>query len=157
MSYVAVDGKSRRSPAGPSLPHPNAVIRPARRFARDWVGSGRVRHLTTRRDDMSKYLVKGNYVGDGVKGLMQEGGSRRRDAAAVAIESVGGSLDWFYFAFGDTDVLGICDFPDEASATTASLAIPATGAVSVTLTPLMTPEDVDAAAAKTPAYRPPGG
>lgn len=106
---------------------------------------------------MSKYLVKGNYVGDGVKGLMQEGGSRRRDAAAAAIESVGGSLDCLYFAFGDADVLGICDFPDVASATAASLAINATGAVSITLTPLMTPEDVDAAAAKTPAYRPPGG
>lgn len=106
---------------------------------------------------MAKYLMRGNYVGDGVKGLMQEGGSRRRDAAAAAIESVGGSLDCFYYAFGDSDVVGICDFPDEASATAVSLLINSSGAVTLTLTPLMTPEDVDAAAAKTPAYRPPGG
>ena len=31
-----------------------------------------------------------------------------------------------------------------------------TGAVDLRLTPLMTPEDIDAAVAKTPAYRAPG-
>ena len=106
---------------------------------------------------MSKYLIKGNYATDGVKGLMKEGGSKRRDAATDAIESVGGSVDSFYFAFGEADVIGICDFPDEASATAVSLLINSTGAVNITLTPLMTPEDVDTAAAKTPSYRPPGG
>ena len=63
----------------------------------------------------------------------------------------------FYFAFGDTDVFAICDFPDIASATAMSLAINATGAVALSLTPLMTPEDVDAAMAKSPKYRKPGG
>ena len=38
---------------------------------------------------MSKYLVKGNYVGDGVKGLMEEGGTRRRAAATAGIEAAG--------------------------------------------------------------------
>jgi uncharacterized protein with GYD domain len=104
---------------------------------------------------MAKYLFRANYVGDGVKGLMSEGGSKRRDAARGAIESVGGSLDCMYFAFGDTDVYGICDVPDAASATALSLVINSSGAVTINLTPLMTPEDVDAAAAKTPAYRAP--
>ncbi len=106
---------------------------------------------------MSKYLVRGNYVGDGVKGLMQEGGTKRLAAATAAIESVGGSVDCFYYAFGDTDVFGICDFPDDASAAAVSLMISASGAVEVSLTPLLTVEDLDAAAAKTPSYRPPGG
>ena len=106
---------------------------------------------------MSKYLIKGNYVGEGVKGLMSDGGSKRVQAATDAIESVGGSLDCFYFAFGDTDVFAICDFPDTASATAMSLAINATGAVALSLTPLMTPDEVDAAVAKSPKYRPPGG
>lgn len=105
---------------------------------------------------MGKYLVKANYAGDGVKGLMTEGGTKRKEAASAAIESVGGSLDCMYFAFGDTDVYGICDFPDAASATATSLLINASGAVKLTLTPLMTAEDIDAAAAKTPSYRPPG-
>ena len=55
---------------------------------------------------MSKYLVRANYVGDGVKGLLTEGGTKRRDAARAAIESGGGTLECMYYAFGDTDVFG---------------------------------------------------
>ena len=105
---------------------------------------------------MSKYLVAASYTADGVKGLMQEGGSKRHAAATAAIESVGGSVDCFYYAFGDDDVVGIVDFPDDASATALSLMINSTGAVNLKLTPLMTVEEVDAAAAKTPSYRAPG-
>jgi uncharacterized protein with GYD domain len=106
---------------------------------------------------MAKYLITGNYVGDGVKGLMTEGGSKRRQAAADAIQSVGGSLECFYYAFGETDLFAICDFPDAASAAAISLLINSRGAVAVSLTPLLTPEDLDAAASKSPSYRPPGG
>ena len=105
---------------------------------------------------MAKYLLKGNYVGAGIKGLMADGGSKRREAASAAIQSVGGTLECLYYAFGDTDLFGICDFPDDASATALSLAVNSTGAVAISLTPLMTPEDVDAAVAKSPSYRPPG-
>jgi len=58
-----------------------------------------------------------------------------------------------YHAFGETDVFGICDLPDDASATALSLMMNASGNVSLSLTPLMTPEEIDAAAAKTPSYR----
>jgi uncharacterized protein with GYD domain len=105
---------------------------------------------------MAKYLIRGNYSADGAKGLLTEGGSSRRDAAKAAIESGGGTLDSMYFAFGDTDVYGICDFPDDASATSVSLMINASGAVTISLVPLMTAEDVDAAVAKTATYRAPG-
>jgi uncharacterized protein with GYD domain len=105
---------------------------------------------------MSKYLIRANYVGAGIKGLMSEGGSKRRDAAKAAVESVGGSLDCMYYAFGDTDVYAICDLPDQASATAVSLLINSSGAVTLNLVPLMTPEDVDAAVAKAPKYRAPG-
>ena len=105
---------------------------------------------------MAKYLLRGNYAGDGIKGLMSDGGSKRRQAATAAIESVGGSLDCMYYAFGDTDIFAICDFPDEASAVATSLLINSTGAVKLSLTPLMTPEDVDAATTKKPSYSPPG-
>jgi uncharacterized protein with GYD domain len=105
---------------------------------------------------MGKYLVRANYIGDGVKGLMEEGGTKRAENARSAIESVGGSMDCMYYAFGDTDVFGICDFPDDASATALSLMINSSGRVNVRLTPLMTPDEVDAAVAKTPSYRPPG-
>jgi uncharacterized protein with GYD domain len=105
---------------------------------------------------MSKYLITGSYATEGVKGLMQEGGSNRRQAATAAIESVGGSVDSFYYSFGENDVVGIADFPDAASAAAISMMINSTGAVSLTLTPLITVEEMDAAAAKTPSYRAPG-
>jgi uncharacterized protein with GYD domain len=106
--------------------------------------------------NMSKFLVTASYTADGAKGLMQEGGTKRRAAATAAIESVGGSVDCFYYAFGADDVVAIADFPDDASATAVSLMINSTGAVNLKLTPLMTVEDIDAAAAKTASYRAPG-
>lgn len=105
---------------------------------------------------MRKYLVRGNYVGVGVAGLLKEGGTARREVARAAVESVGGSLECMYYAFGDTDVYGICEFPDDASAAAFSLTVGASGAVSVTTTPLMTPEELDEAAKKSPTYRAPG-
>jgi len=105
---------------------------------------------------MAKYLVQINYIGEGVKGLMKDGGSRRVEVAKKAMESVGGQLDCFYYAFGDVDAVAIVDFPDAASAVALSLLINGSGSVSVNLTPLMTPEEMDEAAKKTPVYSPPG-
>ncbi|MET4589751.1 GYD domain-containing protein [Arthrobacter sp. 754] len=105
---------------------------------------------------MTKYLFEANYVGDGIKGLMQEGGTRRRDAVVEALKSVGGTLDSFYYAFGDIDVLGVFDIPTAADAAALSLMINSTGNVDVRLKPLMTVEDIDEAAKKTPSYRAPG-
>lgn len=104
---------------------------------------------------MAKYLFEGNYVADGVKGLMNEGGTARKAAATAAIASVGGTLDCLYYAFGATDVYGIVDMPDVASAAAVSLLINASGAVELRLTPLLEVSDLDAAAKKTPSYTPP--
>lgn len=46
--------------------------------------------------------------------------------------------------------------PDVASGMAASLAINASGAVRASTTPLITPEEMDAASKKSPAYRAPG-
>lgn len=105
---------------------------------------------------MSKYLIRGNYVGDGIAGLMKDGGTKRLAAAEAAMGSVGGTIDCFYYAFGDTDIYGVVDMPDEASAIAASLKVNASGAVMVSLTPLLTPEDIDAAVGKDVSYSPPG-
>jgi uncharacterized protein with GYD domain len=107
-------------------------------------------------DAMAKYFFRANYVGKGVEGLLKEGGTSRRDAVAKAISAAGGKLESLYFAFGETDVLGIIDMSDVASAVALSLAINATGVVSLSLTPLILPEEVDAASKKRPNYRAPG-
>lgn len=87
---------------------------------------------------------------------MAEGATKRREAVEASLASVGGKLECMYFAFGEVDVYGIGEFPDEASATAWSLMINSSGAVRLHLVPLMTVEQVDAAARKTPSYRPPG-
>lgn len=105
---------------------------------------------------MPKYLVQGNYVGEGVKGLLKEGGTSRRIAVEKAAKSVGGSLEAIYYAFGESDVYIILDMPDNVSMAAVALMVNASGAVTVKTTVLMTPEEVDQAAKKTPVYRAPG-
>ncbi len=87
---------------------------------------------------------------------MQEGGTKRREAFKEALSSVGGTLESFYYAFGYYDVLGVFEVPDDASAVALSLLINSTGNVNVRLKPLLTVEDLDEAAKKTPTYRAPG-
>ena len=105
---------------------------------------------------MAKYLIQGNYVGEGIKGLLKEGGSSRRAAIEEMAGSLGGSVEAAYYALGDTDIFVIVDMPDHASVAAAALMASASGAVTVKTTVLMTPEEVDEAAKKTPSYRPPG-
>jgi uncharacterized protein with GYD domain len=105
---------------------------------------------------MPKFLLQANYVGEGVNGLLKEGGTSRRAAAEKVIQSVGGRLEAFYFAFGETDAFLIADVPDHVSMAALALTVNASGAVAAKTTVLMTPEEVDAAAKKTPSYRAPG-
>jgi uncharacterized protein with GYD domain len=105
---------------------------------------------------MAKYLFRAHYVGKGIEGLLREGGSARREEAAKVISSAGGKLECFYFAFGEDDTVGVFDVPDAATATAVSLTINASGGVVSKLTPLITPEEVDAASKKKVSFRPPG-
>ncbi|MCS7038612.1 MAG: GYD domain-containing protein [Caldilineales bacterium] len=105
---------------------------------------------------MAKYLLQTSYVGEGVQGLLKEGGTSRRAVAEEAVKSVGGTLEAFYFAFGPTDVYLIVDVPDNVSMAALALAISASGLVKATTTVLLTPEEIDQAVQKKPWYRPPG-
>jgi uncharacterized protein with GYD domain len=105
---------------------------------------------------MAKYLVSASYTADGVRGVLKDGGNGRRQAVQDLIEGLGGTLEAFYFAFGETDVYVIVDLPDSASAAAASLAVSATGATRSRVTVLLTPDEVDDATRKTTAYRAPG-
>jgi len=105
---------------------------------------------------MPKYLVQANYVGEGLKGLLKEGGSSRRTAVKKLFESVGGTVETFYYAFGDTDLFVIADIPDNVTAAALSLIVNAAGAATAKVTVLLTVEEIDAAAKKTASYRPPG-
>jgi len=105
---------------------------------------------------MPKYLLQASYTAEGTKGLLKDGGSKRRVAARTLVESLGGKLEALYFAFGDADVVAIVDMPDAGSAAAASLAIDASGGLRGKLTVLLTPEEIDQAAKKSATYTPPG-
>jgi uncharacterized protein with GYD domain len=105
---------------------------------------------------MPKYLVQASYTVDGVKGVQSAGGTARRDAVAKLAESVGGKLESFHFAFGETDAFVILDLPDNQSAAAASLAVSATGFAASRVVVLLTPEEVDEAMRRSPDYRAPG-
>jgi uncharacterized protein with GYD domain len=105
---------------------------------------------------MAKYLITADYKSKGTQGLVKEGGSARRAAVKHAIEAMGGKLEAFYFAYGHVDAYVICDLPDPNAAVALSLAVNGSGAVVVNTVPLITPEDVDAAARKAVSYRAPG-
>lgn len=105
---------------------------------------------------MPKYLIEATYNAEGARGLMKDGGSKRREAAKAAIKSVGGKMESFYFAFGGTDAFVVFDAPDNASAAAASGAINASGLVQSRTVVLLAPEEMDEAVKKNVKYKAPG-
>ena len=105
---------------------------------------------------MGKYLFQGSYTEAGTKGLLKVGGTSRRQAIEQAIKSLGGKLEVFYYAFGETDVYVIADLPDHIGSMAFSLITNAAGAAKVKTAVLLTPEEVDQATKKSVEYRPPG-
>jgi uncharacterized protein with GYD domain len=83
----------------------------------------------------------------------------RREAARQYIESVGGKLHGFWYAFGDHDGYNLWEAPDNVSMAATALAIGAGGALSsIETTVLLSVEETLAALQKasTIKYRPPG-
>ena len=105
---------------------------------------------------MPKYLVKASYTQEGTKGLLGDGGTKRRAAVEQMMSQIGGKVEAFYYAFGEADAVLIIDAPDNASAAALSMAVNASGAVSLKTIPLLTPEELDQAAKKKVSYRAPG-
>jgi uncharacterized protein with GYD domain len=105
---------------------------------------------------MPKYLVLGKYTLEGLKGLRQEGAAARFESNRAAAASMGGTMECFYWAFGDNDVYAIYDFPDDEAAASLSVAVNTSGRTMMTVTKLLTAEQVDASFQRTVDYRPPG-
>jgi uncharacterized protein with GYD domain len=105
---------------------------------------------------MKKYLIKASYNANGVKGLLEDGGTQRKLVIQKMVAGLGGKLESFYYAFGEHDVYVISELPDDVSAAAVGLRINSTGLVSTTTTVLLSPEDIDAASKKSVSYRAPG-
>jgi uncharacterized protein with GYD domain len=105
---------------------------------------------------MPKFLWQVSYTTQGVQGLLKEGGASRRDMVKNLTEAAGGKVEAFYYTFGEDDVIVIAELPDNATAAAVSLNVGASGAAEIRTTPLLEPEDIDAATKISVAYRAPG-
>jgi uncharacterized protein with GYD domain len=105
-----------------------------------------------------KYLFKSHYTAEGLEGLLKDGGTARRSVVEKSAADLGGSVESFYFAFGDDDVFCVLELPDNSAAAKISMVIGAAGRAHTTVVPLLTVDDVDRiAAGSMPSYTPPGG
>ena len=105
---------------------------------------------------MAKYLITASYTADGMKGVINKGGTARRDAISKMVAELGGSLESFYFAFGDEDAYVIVDLPENVSAAAVGMAVGASGMASTKTVVLLTPAEIDRAAQNQAAYPAPG-
>ena len=105
---------------------------------------------------MPKYLISANYTAEGMAGVRAAGAKSRVDAVATLLEAMGGRLESFHFAFGETDVFVIAEAPDDEAVAAVSIAINGSGAVSTRTTKLLTVDQVDEALRRTVDYHPPG-
>lgn len=105
---------------------------------------------------MAKYLIRGSYTAEGVRGVLKDGGTARVQAVKQLIEGLGGTVEAFYFAFGEDDFVIISDGTDVSGILAGTMAATASGVVRIKTTVLIAPEEIDAASKMLTTYRPPG-
>jgi uncharacterized protein with GYD domain len=116
--------------------------------------------LTAKQEEspMPMYLTRFSYTPETWERLVKNPEDRRA-AAKQYIESVGGKLHGFWYAFGDYDGYNLWEAPDNVSMAAAAIAIGGGGALSVIhTTVLLTVEETLAALKKASSigYRQPG-
>ena len=93
---------------------------------------------------MPKYMYSGNYTKEGAAGLLKDGGKARKEEAKRIVEAMGGSLESYYWSFGERDFMMIAAVP-EAMAVKFTLYGGASGVFNGKLTPLITVEAMEEA------------
>lgn len=107
---------------------------------------------------MPFYLTRFSYTPE-TWARLRERPEDRSDAARAYIESVGGSLHGFWYAFGEYDAYTLWEAPDNEAMAAVALAISAGGALSkLETTPLLTVEETIEALNRSRGvtYRAPG-
>ncbi|MBK5284676.1 MAG: GYD domain-containing protein [Bacteroidia bacterium] len=107
---------------------------------------------------MALYLTRFSYTPE-TWARLTKNPEDRREAARKYIESVGGKLHGFWYAFGEYDGYNLWEAPDNVSMAAVSIAIGGGGALSkIETTVLLTVEETLSALGKaqTVAYRQPG-
>ncbi|WP_448623915.1 GYD domain-containing protein [Geodermatophilus sp. URMC 64] len=107
---------------------------------------------------MALYLSKFSYTPETWARLIAHP-EDRREAARTYIESVGGTLHGFWYAFGTHDGYNLWEAPDHVSMATVAIALSSGGAISsLETTVLLTVDETLEALSRAGqvGYRPPG-
>ena len=128
----------------------------ARRRIINALGFAQPAHSNNGGGHHAEIYAQGVLTAAGAKALTGDSATGRKAAIARAAKSLGGKLESFYYALGETDVFLIIDLPDNGAATRLSLTIGSTGVATIATIPLLTVEEVDKALGRKVAYRPPG-
>jgi uncharacterized protein with GYD domain len=105
---------------------------------------------------MPHYMFRASYSKEGLQGVLKEGAASRLEVVRKLAESLGGTLETAYWAFGQDDFIAIMELPDNAAAAAGASTVASSGTASLTTTVLLTAADVDAARGRTATYRKPG-
>ena len=108
---------------------------------------------------MPYYMLQATYEPDAWKAMVEKP-QNRLDVIRPVVEKLGGKVEGGWVAFGEYDVLLICQMPNNVSAAAFSMAGAAGGAVkAIKTTPLMTIEESMEAMRKANGigYQPPSG
>jgi uncharacterized protein with GYD domain len=109
---------------------------------------GKRNYKNAKEDMMAHYLLRWQFRESAAKNLVAHPQDRTEQATTL-IESFGGKLLSYYFAFGEYDGIGIVDFPDNVSVAACSMSAASTGAFArFETTGLLTAKEAEAAMAK---------
>ena len=108
---------------------------------------------------MAHYMVQAAYTAEAIAAMVNKPEDR---AAAIrpVVEKLGGKLEGVWFCFGEYDIVGISQLPDNVSAAAFAFAVTQGGKMkTLKTTPLMSPDEAVKAMKKAAGagYRPPGG
>jgi len=107
---------------------------------------------------MADYLVQVTYTPEAWEAMVREP-QNRQQLVAPAAESLGGKFKQAWVAFGEYDLIGIIEMPDNVAAAAFSIGVTAKGAVkAIKTTPLISMDQSVEAMGKAQrmAYTPPG-
>jgi uncharacterized protein with GYD domain len=108
---------------------------------------------------MPQYLGRFRYSSESVRAMVRNPHDREA-AAREAVESLGGKLLGFWFAFGEFDGVFVAEAPDNATMAAVAMAVGGTGALSsFETTVLLGMDEAEDAMRKagSAGYRPPAG
>lgn len=105
---------------------------------------------------MPKFLYTGEYTPEGLEGSLDEGFAAREAYVRQTIESMGGTVEAFYWSYGVNDVVIVVDAPASVAIAFAMVVSSQDDSVHLETTPLLTAAEMDEARALLPDYRSPG-